>query len=256
MAISIESLQKTTIKQNFLMVLFGTAGIGKTTVGASMNDVVFLDIEGGINADGVSSWKIETYQDVIDAISVLYSEDHPFKSVVIDSITAFEPLLHNQLCINEGAQSVEKIGGGFAKYRVESLPMWETIIAGFNALVTHRKMNVMIIGHSKVTEIKPPETDPYLKYDIDLLNPKATNLLYRHADIVGFANYKVMTTSTGEGIKKTTRGIGTGDRILHLEERPAYYAKNRFDLPAELPLDWQAINEAIKAHSNPTQKVA
>lgn len=249
MAISLESLQVTTRKKNFLAVLYGTAGIGKTSVGASMNDVVFLDIEGGINQADLASWKIESYQDVIDAISTLYTEEHSFKSVVLDSVTAFEPLLHAQLCINENATSIEKIGGGFAKYRVEALPMWESIVSGFNALVT-KGMNVLIIGHSKVTEIRPPETDPYLKYDIDLLNPKATNLLYRHADIVAFSNYKVMTSSTGEGLKKTTRGIGVGERVLHLEERPSHYAKNRFNLPAELTLGWQPLNDAIIQNMN------
>jgi len=245
MAISLNNLMQSTRKKHFSMVLYGVEGIGKTTIGTSMPDPVFLQTEDGINADGISSWHIGSYQDVIDAISVLYSEEHSFKTVVLDSITAFEPLLHEQLCAQENATSIEKVGGGFAKYRVEALPLWDNVLRGFDALKAKKGMNILIIGHSQVKEIKPPETEPYLKYELDLINPKASNLLYRFADIVGFANYKVMTSSTGEGLKKTTRGLGTGERVLHLEERPSYHAKNRFNLPADLPLDWKQLHNAI-----------
>ena len=43
-----------------------------------------------------------------------------------------------------------------------------------------------------------------------------------------------------------TRAVSTGQRVLHVEERPAFLAKNRYSLPAELPLKWDAIKDAIK----------
>lgn len=249
MAISLESLKQSTTKSSYLATIYGLEGVGKTTFSSQFESPVFMQTEDGLNIPGVALWEIKSYQDVIEGINVLYSEDHSFKTLIIDSVTAFEPMLHAQLCKDENATSIEKIGGGFAKYRVESLPYWETVLKGLTAL-TKRGISVLIIGHSQVKEVKPPEVEPYLKYELDLINPKAANLLYRYSDIVGFANYKTMTSSTGEGVKKSTRGIGTGERVLHLEERPAHHAKNRFNLPAEMPFDCQSFNESIKAQQN------
>ena len=44
------------------------------------------------------------------------------------------------------------------------------------------------------------------------------------------------------------QGVSTGARIIHTTRTAAYDAKNRFDLPAELPLSWPDFWAAVKAH--------
>ena len=39
--------------------------------------------------------------------------------------------------------------------------------------------------------------------------------------------------------------LGKGERVIHTAERPAFLAKNRYDLPETLPLDWQAFAAAM-----------
>ena len=50
--------------------------------------------------------------------------------------------------------------------------------------------------------------------------------------------------------------LGSGERVLHTSERPAFLAKNRYGLPDTLPLDWpafaQAMPEAIRPLLMPT----
>ena len=61
-----------------------------------------------------------------------------------------------------------------------------------------------------------------------------------------FANYKLFTTATDVGFKKkVTRGVSTGERVMYTSERPAYLAKNRYNLPHELPLSWAALMAAM-----------
>ena len=49
------------------------------------------------------------------------------------------------------------------------------------------------------------------------------------------------------GFNKTVaRGISTGERLLYTSERPAFMAKNRFNLPDSIPLSWEAFANAIK----------
>jgi len=66
-----------------------------------------------------------------------------------------------------------------------------------------------------------------------------------------FANWKVSVTKADAGFnKKVTRGIGAGTRAIYTEERPAFLAKNRHRLPPELPLDWNALTQAMAASAS------
>ena len=66
------------------------------------------------------------------------------------------------------------------------------------------------------------------------------------ADVVLFANYRVSTVKSDVGFnKKVTRALGSGERLLHTAERPAFLAKNRYGLPEQLPMSWDALIEAM-----------
>ena len=242
MSISLETLKKST-PLPVRDLIYGVQGIGKSTLASQMDEPVFLAAEDGLSGlPGIQHWMIHSFQDAIEAITILH-EEHPFKSVVLDTVSAFEPMLHRQLLENWGVDSIDKVGsngGGYYKWRNEALPLWQDILDGLDSLRINKGMRIILIGHSIDKEVKPPEADPYRKYTIDLLNDKASSLLYRWADVVGFCNYKISVTGTTKDkrgqITKAGRAIGSGERVMYLSERPAFYAKNRFDLPNEIPL--------------------
>jgi len=68
------------------------------------------------------------------------------------------------------------------------------------------------------------------------------SLLFRWSDTVAFCTYRISVTgATTDKRGKVTAGraIGSGQRVMYLSERPAWIAKNRFDLPDEIPLSCQ-----------------
>ena len=72
-------------------------------------------------------------------------------------------------------------------------------------------------------------------------------------DEVLFATYKTYTKQVDAGFdRKRTQAIGSGERVLRTTERPAHLAKNRLNLPDELPLDWAAF----ASYLNPQAKGA
>jgi hypothetical protein len=244
MAISLETLKRSSPLPPRDLV-YGVQGIGKSTLASLMPSPVFLAAEDGLSGlEGVAHWEIRSYQDCIEAISALHGE-HSHQTAVIDTVTAFEPMLHRRLIEQWGVDSIDKVGangGGYYKWRMEALPLWQDILDGLDSLRVNVGMRIMLIGHSTEKEIKPPEADPYRKYALDLLNDKAANLLYRWADVVGFCNYKVAVTGATtdkRGKVSAGRAIGSGQRVMFLSERPAWYAKNRFDLPDEISLSCQ-----------------
>jgi hypothetical protein len=67
-----------------------------------------------------------------------------------------------------------------------------------------------------------------------------------HSDVVGFLNYRVSLQKSDVGFnKKVNRAVGGGQRVLYLEERPAFHAKNRYGMPVsiDLPTKLQAWTE-------------
>ncbi|MBQ0941683.1 AAA family ATPase, partial [Acinetobacter baumannii] len=98
-------------------------------------------------------------------------------------------------------------------------------------------MSIIVTAHAKVERFQSPTVEPFDRYSIDL-HKRASALVQRWADVVGFCDWQQSTVSTELGFKKKApRGVSSGQRLLALEERPAWDAKNRYQLPAVMELD-------------------
>jgi hypothetical protein len=179
----------------------------------------------------------------MESLSALYSEPHEFSTVVIDSVDWLEPLVWAKACRDNGWGSIED--AGYGKGYVAALGLWRQYIEGLNALRDDRGMTVVQIAHTDIKRFDSPEHDPYDRYVIKL-HSRAAALLQEHSDIVLFANYRISTVKSDVGFnKKISRAVGSGERVIHTAERPAYLAKNRYGLPDTLPLEWQAFATAM-----------
>src|SRR5690606_10937660 len=125
-----------------------------------------------------------------------------------------------------------------------------------DALRAERSMQVILIAHAAIEKFANPETDSYDRY-APRLQKQASALVQEWCDEVLFASYRVHTRTSSEGFdRKRTQGIGTGERILRTTERPAHVAKNRLNLPDELPLDYRvfaALARGEQPVTDPTQ---
>jgi hypothetical protein len=226
------------------VMLYGVHGIGKSTFGAMAPNPIFIQTEDGVgNLDCARFPLSGTYDDVMEAIASLYSDPHEFKTVVIDSLDWLERLIWTKVVQVRGPANKSKVESiedfGFARGYVYALDFWKEILDGLSALRNERGMMVIVIAHAKIERFENPETDAYDRYS-PRLNKHASALVQEWCDEVLFATYKVHTRQTDEGFENTrTRGIGAGDRILRTTERPAHMAKNRLNLPEEMPLDYR-----------------
>ena len=254
MAFSLASISTGKAKLAPRIVLLGGEKLGKSTAAAEAPSPIFLPmkLERGLSEiDAPKFPPISTYTELLDALGVLYREEHGYKTVVIDSISALEPIIHDYTANMYGVDSIEKVLGGFGKGYTESLKVWRELLDGLDALRDDRGMGSILIGHVLTKDINDPEVDNYTSYIFDM-NGKAANVLYRWADAVLFCAYKrAFVQKEDKGFnRKTARATGSGERVIYTEKRPAIPAGNRYGMPPEIPMVkghiWQTIMQAIE----------
>lgn len=246
MALSIEPRDKRIKPPRIL--LYGTQGIGKSTFGALAPKPIFIQTEDGLASIDVEAYPLATsFKDVLNYIKELATNEHNYKTVIVDSVDWLERLIFDQVCEERGAKTIGDIayGAGYA----QAANLWQQYIDCLNFLRDNKDMMVIQIAHSHIKRYENPETDAYDRYQIKM-HEKASALLLEHSDIVLFANHVVGVKKEQEGFSKRTRAIGSGDRVLYTEERPAFIAKNRYSLPPEIAFDkegsyWSVIASHI-----------
>lgn len=234
MAISLATLKRKGVVKPPMMILYGVAGFGKTTFAAGATNPVFLCVEKGLGQLETPHWDIATYGEMMEAIGSLYSEEHDRKTVVLDSLDWAEPLVWQETCRRNAWKSIED--ASYGKGYLAAVDTWRELLDGLAALRDERGMTVVMLAHEKIKRFDSPETEPYDRYQIKL-HEKAAAIVQEQCDIVAFGNYRVSIKSTDTGFnKKVTRAVGGAQRVIYMEERPAFHAKNRYSLPASIDL--------------------
>jgi len=234
------------------LMLYGTEGIGKSTFGASSDRPIFIQTEDGLGEIACDKFPLaRSFGDVTAALSELYSEKHDYQTVVVDSLDWLERLIWEDVCREFGVKSIEKADGGYGKGYTHALTYWREVIEGLDALRTDRGMVVLLIAHAKVEKFEDPESTAYDRYS-PRLHKHACALVTEWADAVLFATRRFRTETEESGFNRTRTiaapvGAEGGERILRTVGGPACIAKNRYGLPAELPLSWNALVAAMTA---------
>jgi hypothetical protein len=227
------------------VMLYGTHGIGKSTFGAMAKKPIFVPTEDGLADIDCESFPLaRSLGEVMAALESLYSGDHDYRTVVIDSLDWLERLIWAEVCADESVENIEKIG--YAKGFAFAVDKWRAVLGALDALRSDRGMTVVLIAHAKIEKFENPETVPYDRYS-PRLHKLASALVQEWADEVLFATYKVHTIKVDEGFNKAKHnGVSTGERIIRTVERPAHVAKNRLGLPEEIPLDYRVFAALVR----------
>ncbi|NBU79782.1 MAG: ATP-binding protein [Sphingomonadaceae bacterium] len=248
MAFNLASISRTKRLRAPKIVIAGPGKIGKTTFAASAPNAIGILTEDGADAVDAAAFPLcQSLDDVYSAISTLINEEHDYQSVFLDSLDWLEPLLQQHVCAANKWASIE--APGYGKGYIAAAEEWRNLLAGFEALRQKKNMAVILIAHDKIKHFESPMHDGYDQYTIKL-NDRATALVQEWADVIGWANYQIVTTESDAGYgQKETKARTTGKRILHVEPHPAHMGGNRFGLK-NMPLDWEAFAAALAAQHN------
>ncbi|AUD63482.1 hypothetical protein BK010_07685 [Tenericutes bacterium MO-XQ] len=231
------------------IVIYGPEGIGKSTFASQFPDPLFIDTEGGTSNLDVRRIKCnKSWNELIAIVKEIHANPHICKTVVLDTADWSETLCTNAVCEKYRKNNIEDFGYG--KGYVYLVDEYARLLSLLDQLI-EVGINVVITAHAKPRKFElPEEQGSFDRYEMKLSRQVAP-LIKEWSDALFFVNYKIYVVTTDTN-KKKAQG---GKRVLYTTHNPTYDAKNRFDLPEELELDFKAIAHLFETYDVPAEQV-
>lgn len=227
------------------IVLYGVEGVGKTTFASQFPFAVFSDTEGSTleynNIDRLQpeACPIQSYQQLKQQISFIRSNPTCCCTYVIDSFDWAERLIIEDLCAKYKWESIESPGYGKGyTYLTEEAGRVLNILNEIALL----GVNVILICHSHVKKADVPEEfGNYDRWEFKLYKTVAA-LVKEWSDMILFANHKIEVLALDGGFgRKNYKATGGTKRVMYTDKHACWDGKNRFDLPFEVPFEYNSI---------------
>jgi hypothetical protein len=229
-------------------MISGLPGVGKTSFCAQAPNPIFLGLEEGTYQLDVSRFpQAKSIKELLDQINALSSEAHPYKTVVFDTVDRIEELIWNQVCREGHVDSITEYAGGFGQGYVRACEIWRGVMGEASKL--SQRFHVLLTGHVMVKAFQDPAlSGGYDRYQLKI-HEKSAGVIRESLDLMLFATFR--TELVRDRKTKEVRALTDGSRTMYTEFRPSFLeAKNRYNLPFEMPLDWKILSRTIRAFYN------
>lgn len=235
MAISLSSLKKTKGVPNPLCLFYGVEKVGKTSLAAEFPSPVLIRTVGENPPSDVeidSFPEVLTFAGLMEAIEALYTEDHSFKTLIVDAIDGVESLVWKETASREGWKTLED--PGYGKGYVAADSVWDEFFEAVEALRRDKGLTVILIGHTEIKNFDDPASTTYSQYRPNL-HKRAADKIKAACGIIAFLKTRVsIKTEKGAFGAEKKEANGAGVRMIYLEERPGFIAGNRYSMPPEI----------------------
>lgn len=231
-------------------LIYGSEGIGKSTLASKWPDPVFIDTEGSTKQMDVARLPTpERWDTIMDEVRYVYQHPEICKTLVIDTLDWAEILCIEQLFNGLGLES-PGYGKGYQilaeEFRKLLTELDKVIAAGIHVVCT---------AHAQMRKFEQPdEMGAYDRWELKL-QKKTAPLVKEWADMILFCNYKTIVVNVdGQGAAKGKNKVQGGERVMYTAHHNCWDAKNRFGLESPLPMAYESIAHVIGEIEKPKPK--
>ena len=258
----LEKYKRQIVRKPEKLVIEGETGAGKTTFACASHTkkepaFVFNADDGGENVfhktginlihDCVPTGDVkenaEKWDKVMATLRELAAEKTGIKRIIIDSVDKMEILAQGRVCVDHSIKAPEDLGYG--KAYVYARGELQKMMSGLNYLRDTQGIQPILVCHTQIRTINKPTMEPYDSFVLKLHRSVCGDVM-EWADVILFIFYETIVKKIDSGFnRKDSRAIQSGKRFLYTSGSMGVDAKNRFDLPAEIPAVWDEYQKLI-----------
>lgn len=218
-----------------ICTITGDSGLGKTTLAATFPKPIFIRAEDGLQAIPhdmrPDAFPVITCEaDLWSQLGSLIKEDHEYKTVCLDSVTALERLFVQSVIDSDPKKpkTINSACGGYGAGFMAVGGLHQRVRKACGML-QDKGINVVFIAHADTETMELPDTDAYTRYNLRL-NKRSVAPYVDDVDLVGFI--KLQTFTMGDEGKK--KAMSDGTRLLVCYATAANISKNRYGITEDL----------------------
>lgn len=248
---SLQDMISTPDDRPVICTITGDSGVGKTRLANTFPKPLVIRAEDGLQSipkqirpqafDLLSS-----EAQLWEQLSMVIKEDHDFKTLIIDSVTALERLFIQSVIESDPKKpkGINQALGGYGNGPMAVASLHQRVRKACGILNEKKGMHIVFIAHADTEQIELPDQDPYTRYSLRL-GKKSIAPYVDDSDIVGFL--KLQTFVTGGDESKKAKAISDGTRELVTYATAANVSKNRYGItkPLEVELDVNPLTPFI-----------
>lgn len=223
-----------------IITICGDAGTGKSSLAATFPSPVFIRVEDGVGRIHSAVPMPDTFpvirteEDLHEQLVWVLNEDHSYKTLVIDSVSALESVFTEAILKQDGrAKTLSTALGGYGAGYAALASRHRGIRKMCGLISERRGMAVVFISHADLETMRLPDTDDYSRYSLRL-NSKSLPAYVDDVDLVGFVRL-VSALRGDEGDRKKV--VSNGDRELICFATAASVSKNGYGITEPLDLE-------------------
>ncbi len=237
------------------VLVYGVAGVGKTTFAAQFPNPLFIDLDRGsekLDVERLSG--IQTWSDLIGALTEISEmlcrgDAFPYQTIVIDTADKAAEMAARYICDRDRKNNIEDYGYGKGYTILMNTFVMDLLVR--TQTIVDAGVNVVIVGHAMQRQVVNPDTaEAYDHFELKLPGKNANSigaLAKEWADMVLFA-YQSVDVIAKDG-RKAARNL---KRLMRTQTSPFADAKSRFDLPEVVPFTFDSIAQYIPAGGKQT----
>jgi len=233
---SVLSTIKKPADRPAIVTILGDSGLGKTSLACTFPKAIVIRAEDGLSAIPAEQRPdafpvIQSVDDVWEQLMALIKEDHEYKTVIVDSVTALERLFVQHVIDNDpkNPRSINQALGGYGAGLAAVATMHQRVRKACGMLNERKNMNVVFVAHADTETVELPDQDPYTRYSLRL-GKRSVAPYVDDSDVVGFL--KLQTFTTGDGERK--KAMSDGTRLLVCYATASNVSKNRFGIEDDI----------------------
>ncbi len=219
-----------------MLTIFGEGGTGKTSLAATFPAPIFIRAEDGF--DVFSGKKapnafpvLKQGEDIFEQLDALIEQEHPFKTLIIDSITSLDKKFESDVVRKDPrAKSINQANGGYGAGYSAVAELHSKVKDRCDTLREQKGMTIVFLGHVETETMDLPDEPNYSRYSMRI-HKKSIGYYTDFVSLVGLLKLETIVDQDSGKAKSF------GDRVLIVDKRASSITKNRYGIVDDIAVE-------------------